>query len=309
VEVEVELRRGLFVGAALIACLELNLSGALMQAQIATDTVPEWQKAAGGKMVFEVASIKTADPEKFTPPTFPLNSDDFFGVTNPHGRFVAQFPVSAYIGFAYKLRPSREQSAVYARLPKWVSTDQYAINAQAEGSPTKDQMRLMMQSLLADRFKLTVHLERQEAQVIALVLDKPGKTGAKLYPHSDGPPCDVSDLPSDFFPATCDQVWAIDKPNSQILMGGRNMTMDQIAANFSPLSAYFAQSVVNQTGLEGRFDFTIQWTRESNNTALPDPLATTLREAMQDQLGLKLKSTKASIDILVVDHIERPTEN
>jgi uncharacterized protein (TIGR03435 family) len=295
--------------AGFAALTALILSGAPIRAQTTVDTVPEWQKAAGGKMSFEVASIKLADPEKFVPPTFPLNSDDFFGVTNPHGRFFAQFPLSVYVGFAYKLRPSREQSAMYDHLPKWLSTDRYAINAQAQGSPTKDQMRLMMQSLLADRFKLAVHFERQEAQVLALILDKPGKTGAKLYPHSDGPACDVSDLPTDFFPATCDQVWAIDKPNNQILMGGRNMTMDQIAANFSTLSGYFAQSVVNQTGVEGRFDFTIQWTRESNNTAPPDPLGTTLREAMQDQLGLKLKSTKASIDILVIDHAERPTEN
>jgi uncharacterized protein (TIGR03435 family) len=295
--------------AGISALTALILSGATMRAQTIVDTVPEWQKAAGGKMSFDVASIKLADPNKFTPPIFPINSDDDVGVMNPHGRFFAQFPLSVYVEFAYKLRPSREQTAIYGHLPKWISTDQYAINAQAEGNPTKDQMRLMMQSLLADRFKLAVHFERQEAQVLALVLDKPGKTGAKLHPHSDGPACDVVDLPADFFPATCDQVWAIDKPNNQILMGARNMTMDQIAAHFSALSAYFAQSVVNQTGLGGQFDFTIQWTRESNNTAPPDPSGTTLREALQDQLGLKLKSTMASIDVILVDHAERPTAN
>ena len=167
----------------------------------------------------------------------------------------------------------------------------------------------MMQSLLADRFKLAVHYERQEAPVLALILDKPGKTGPKLHPHSNGPACDVSELPADFFPAICDQVWAIDKPNNQILMGGRNMTMDQIAANFSALSSSFAQSVVNETGLDGRFDFTVQWTRPSNNTAPPDPQGTTLEEAMQDQLGLKVKFTRALVDGLVIDHIERPSEN
>jgi uncharacterized protein (TIGR03435 family) len=283
--------------------------------------VPEWQKAAGGKLSFEVASIKEGNPDKFTPPNVPLGYSDFFGVANPHGRFVAQFPLEAYIAFAYKLWPSRElREAMLAHSPKWVSTDAYAINAQAEGSPTKDQMRLMIQSLLAERFKLAVHFERQDISVLALVLDKPGTTGAKLYPHAQGPPCDVLKPPtvqmtqtptSDaFLPAVnCDNVQAIDRPNNSVVMAGRNLSLDQIAATLSQLSGYFAQPVVDQTGLGGRFDFTLEWTRESNNPVPPEPQGTTIQEALQDQLGLKLKSTKVSMETLVIDHVERPSDN
>ena len=70
----------------------------------------------------------------------------------------ADFPLQVHIEFAYKMMPSREQTeTMLAHLPKWVTTDRFIIQAKAEGNPTKDQMRLMMQSLLADRFKLAVH--------------------------------------------------------------------------------------------------------------------------------------------------------
>jgi hypothetical protein len=95
------------------------------------------------------------------------------------------------------------------------TSDQYAINANAAGDQTKDQMRLMMQSLLADRFKLAVHFERPEIPVLALVLDNPGKTAPNLNLHSNGPPCDVISV----FPIACHAINAIDKPNNSILMG------------------------------------------------------------------------------------------
>lgn len=317
-----KLRDGPLIGmtgiAGIAALIVLSLSGAIVQAQTAAETlstewhqVPGWQKAAGGKLSFEVASIKLADPEKFTPPNFALDFLDSFAGANPHGRFVAQFPLEAYVGFAYKLSPySREQKdAKLAHAPKWVSTDQYAINAQVEGDPTKDQMRLMMQSLLADRFKLAVHFERLEVPVLALVLDKPGKTGAKLSPHSSGLPCDVLQPPSDVFPPVCDAILAIGGPNNSILIGSRNVTMAQ-AASALTTAGRLARPVVDQTGLVGRFDFTLEWIRESNDAAPADlQEGTNFQEALQEQLGLKLKSTKVSLDTLVIDHVERPSEN
>ena len=79
-----------------------------------------------------------------------------------------------------------------ARLPKWVDTDLFEIDAKVAGNPTKDQMRLMMQSLLAERFHLAVHYETQDIPIYALTLMKPGTWGPKLIRHADGPPCDVS---------------------------------------------------------------------------------------------------------------------
>jgi bla regulator protein BlaR1 len=261
------------------------------------------------KPSFEVASIKLADPNKFTPPNFALDFNDLFSGANPHGRFFAEFPLAVYVEFAYKPWPSQElREAMLVHVPKWVSTHRYAINARAEGNPTKDQMRLMMQSLLADRFKLTAHFERREISVLALVLDKPGKTGVKLNPHSDDVPCDVSKLTSETLVPVCGHAERMPKPNNSLLMSGRDMTMNQIAATLSYLSADFSHPVVDQTGLDGRFDFTLEYTRESNNAALAD-LGTTIREAIQDQLGLKLKSTRVLMDTLVIDHVERPSEN
>jgi uncharacterized protein (TIGR03435 family) len=286
------------------ALTALILSGAPIRAQRTVSTVPEWQKIAGSQQSFEVASIKLADPNKFTPPNFALNSFDTFPPDpNPHGRLIAQFPLEIYIQFAYKLPayPRRQRDAMLAHAPKWVSTDWYAVNSEAEGNPTKDQMRLMLQSLLADRFKLAVHFEHQETRTLALVLDKPGKTGAKLYPHSNGPPCD---LPSDVF--ACNSIGGIFKPSNVIAFGGRDLTMAQIAAALSgPLGLTLELPLVDQTGLGGRFDFSVEFTRDP--TAPDDPTA--YLEALQDQLGLKLKATTALLDTLVIDHVERPTEN
>jgi hypothetical protein len=151
---------------------------------------PGWENASGGKMAFEVASIRVAKPGTFTPPNFALNIDDTS--IPPGGRFLADFPLESYIEFAYTIMPAREQEpAMLAGLPDWVKTDHFVIQAEAPGSPTKDQMGLMMQSLLAERFRLAVHFEMRTKPVLALVFAKPGKTGSRIQPHSQGLPCDA----------------------------------------------------------------------------------------------------------------------
>src|SRR5438045_115364 len=167
-----------------IAWMAIAPHAALAQAP----AIPDWQRAAGGKRAFEVASVKESQGP-FAPPSFPLDAGDAFRPTG--GLFHADFPVTVYVQFAYKFRFTPEQmQTVLARLPKWVATDRFSIQARAEGNPTKDQFRLMMQSLLAERFKLVLHFETQEAPVFALTLAKPGKLGPKLRPHADGPPCE-----------------------------------------------------------------------------------------------------------------------
>ena len=211
-----------------------------------------------------------------------------------------------------------------AHLPKWVATDYFEIHAKAEGNPTKDQMRLMMQSLLADRFKLAVHFETQQVPVFALVLEKPGRHRPKLRSHSDGPACDVHmPMPA---PGNSANMWRrvsarlrcvhakFPHANHEMLLGSRNTTMKLIADSLPSLGR-LGRPVVDQTGLSGRFDFTLQWTPEPNGPAQSgadaplDSPGTTFLEALKDQLGMKLKSTKAPMDVLVVDHVERPSEN
>jgi uncharacterized protein (TIGR03435 family) len=279
-----------------------------------------------GKMSFEVASIRQSKPGPSAPmPNFALdNGDSYAPFPDPRGRFTADFPLWVYIQFAYRLSLTPEQTdSMLAHLPKWAATDYFEIHAKAEGNPTKNQMRLMMQSLLADRFRLAVHFQTREVPVFALVLEKPGRTGPKLRPHSDGPPCDVhmpgpapgnSANMDGVFPRVCDAFIKIPVANHEMLLGSRNTTMKLIADSLSSVDR-LGRPVVDQTGLTGRFDFTLQWTPDSNgpaqsaaDTPLDSP-GTTFLEALKDQLGMKLKSTKAPMDVPVVDHVERPSEN
>ncbi len=270
----------------------------------------DWQTAAGGKMSFEVAAVK---PSKggFTPPSFPLDAGDAFNATG--GRFTADFPVWVYITFAYKLSLTPEQSqAMLEHLPKWVASDRFNLQAKSEANPTKDQMRLMMQSLLADRFQLAIHFETQQASIFALTLVKPGKLGPMLRPHADGPSCDTPD--PKVFPPRCDVYAMTMFPGKLPKVGSRNTTMDLLAAGLSGLGR-LGRPVVNQTGLGGRFDFTLEFMREPEGPAPAEPAVQpelqgpTFLEALREQLGLKLESAKGPVQILVVDHIDRPSEN
>lgn len=288
----------------------------------------DWQAAAGGRMAFEVASVK---PSKGGPvsPGFPLNAGDAYRPTG--GRFRADFPLWSYIQFAYKLWwPGDEQGREIERLPKWVTADRYAIEARAAGNPTKDQMRLMVQSLLAERFHLAAHFENREVPVFALTLVKAGKPGPNLRSHADGPPCGDFDSSANnpvsprvlsgdagavqTFPPFCDSPAVVKKANgTRLLLGYRNATMEMLASSLSGLVG-LGRPVVDRTGLSGRFDFTLEWAPDSpgpppSEPAAPEPMGPTALEALRDQLGLKVEGMKAPVRILVVDRVARPSEN
>jgi bla regulator protein BlaR1 len=300
--------------------------GQMDTAQVLSDQSPtetDWQKAAGGKMAFEVASVRQSQPGTFTPPSFPLSPDDSYRPNG--GLFSADFPLVVYIEFAYKLwLTAGERHSMLAHLPKWVSTDSFTIHARRPGNPTKDQMRLMVQSLLADRFQLAVHFETQQVPVLALTLAKPGKTGPRLRPHAEGPSCDAPGAPSpesastkrpEVFPHECSVYGLSRRPDHTLLAGSRNTTIDLLAASLASLPDGLDRPVVNRTGLTGKYDFTIEWTPDSNvsgaNAAEAQPAAqgTTFLEAVKEQLGLRLEPTKAPHDVLVIDHVEKPSEN
>jgi uncharacterized protein (TIGR03435 family) len=152
-------------------------------------------------MAFEVASVKPAKPGVPRKSPWTRTIYDRGDAKPPGGSFSASLPLGFYIFFAYKLA-AFEAMDMQAQLPKWAN-DAYAIDAKAEGIPRRIRCRLMMQSLLADRFKLRAHFETKEVPVVALTLVKPGKLGPKLLPHSEGPPCPDSfdDNPFPAFPA------------------------------------------------------------------------------------------------------------
>ena len=194
---------------------------------------------------FEVASIKPS--KTFHPPNFPLDPGDAYAAVG--GRFYADFPLIVYITFAYKLSLTRDQrDALTAALPKWAASDLFEIEARANGTPTKDQMRLMMQSLLAERFKLAVHFESRDMPLLALVLAKPGKLGPNLRPHEQGPACDSG---ADVFPRQCQVYARIRTAKGTVRDGSRNTTMEIFAGSLRELG----RPVVDRTGLHGKIRF------------------------------------------------------
>jgi bla regulator protein blaR1 len=246
---------------------------------MAQDHPGDWQAKAGGKMSFEVASVKPSKTPIFA--NFNLLSDD---AKAPGGRLTVGLWLAAYIRFAYKLAPYQFADAI-AHAPKWVATDIFEIDASAPGNPTKDQMRLMMQSLLADRFKLAVHFETRDVPVLALTQVKAGKLGPKLNPHSEGPACpDQAVQPSPLdtlasrdamlrdpkavFPPVCDIMTARGWPDGVMVVGSRNTTMVLVAeaiSNYGSLQGALDRPVLDQTGLDGRFDFALAFKQDESN--------------------------------------------
>jgi uncharacterized protein (TIGR03435 family) len=304
----------------------LLLSPALLTIGVTTaqSGAPDWQTAAGGKMAFEVASVKPTKKPRFPPTSFPLGT----GNAKPQGgRFSATLPLVLFVAFAYKL-PAAE---IGRPLPKGLSMDDlFEIEARAPGNPTKDQMRLMMQALLADRFKLRVHFETREGPVFALTLVKPGHTGPKLRPHADGPACpDSFDMNSmmtpprnvnEAFPSVCGVTQTTRTANATLL-GARDMTMGTFAEDIYGMGSLIGEvdkPVIDQTGLKGRYDFKLELpigtfsfsVAPPNPDAPPaDPKGTPFLNALREQLGLKLVSSKGPIRKLVIDHAEPPSGN
>lgn len=294
---------------AALLLLTLFAAPAILLAQKPEPPAPAWQKGAGPPITFEVASVRQ-DKGEFTPPSFALSSDDWF--RDPNGRFHADFGLPVYITFAYKvwLTPA-EEDAMLAKLPGWIKTDRFAIEATAPPHATKDQYRLMMQSLLADRFGLKLHFEQTEAPVLAMILAKPGKPGPRLIPHSQGQPCDEQPKP-DIYPKICYAYSAMPGQNGLWLNGSRATSMDLIAnfvGSMGGWSGELGRRVVDQTGLTGLWDFTLEAPPPQAPSPAQPSTGPTMLEALQDQLGIKLKPARATISLPVIDHLERPTEN
>lgn len=278
---------------------------------------------------FEVASVK---PTKSNDPpysNFPLGPGDVY-VPNG-GLFSAKnLPLVSYILFAYKVIGNQGQFLL-PQLPDWTKTEQFDIQAHAEGNPGKDDMRLLMRALLADRFKLAMHNETREVPVLAFVLSRPGKTGPNLQPHLDTAPCPTnaptqsqqatsqtpapSQTVAGGFPALCNGIFGMpsNTPGNQRL-GGRNLTLKFIADSLS-FGANLGRPMIDKTGLTGTFDFTLEFAIENGLLPVPgadpppDGSGPSLQEALQEQLGIKLQSDKASMSVYVLDHIEHPSEN
>jgi bla regulator protein blaR1 len=181
--------------------------------------------------------------------------------------------------------------------PDWIDSDadRYEIQAKIDNAifaemqkmPVKEQGRqinLMQQALLADRFNLKVHFETRDLPVYALVVAKGGPKMAEAKPD------EVSRLTG-----------TGDGQNN--VLEGQALTMTQLVR--SPLLRPDARMVVDQTGLTGKYDFTLR----SATGMDPSADGPSLFSAVEQQLGLKLVSTKARVEVIVVDHMDRPGDN
>jgi uncharacterized protein (TIGR03435 family) len=226
--------------------------------------------------------------------------------------------------FAYKMT-DHQVDAMMKQLPAWATEQRYDIEAKTEKQDaTKDEMRLMMQSLLAERTKLTVHLTTEQVPVYALTLARPGRLGPKLRQHpSDDPACSA-DLPrpdampskqqvtADGFPVICGGLAAM--PGSApglIALGYRNAALSLIALQMTGFGG-LDRPVMDQTGLTGKFDLALEFAPERSPESAgtdADLGGPTFRQALADQTGLKLVAQKGSVTSIVVDHLERPSAN
>jgi len=276
---------------------------------------------------FEVASVKSNQTEAPATTLFPLGPGDAYAANG--GRFRAtNQPLITYLRFAYRLGP-----ADLLDLPRWVYNERFDIEARANGEPTKDQMRVMMRSLLKDRFKLVVHTEQQTQSIFDLELAKPGRIGPQLRAHRTDDACaspiepQLTTLspsqparrsPSIFQLPTlpCGSVGfvTIGTPaGDRVRIVGNGEPMDRIAEALKSSATGIERHIRDRTGLSGTFDLSLEWSLMSDAVQAPitlqDDTPPRFLEALRTQLGLTLSATKGPVDILVVDHVERPADN
>lgn len=255
-----------------------------------------------------MASVKRNTSGDQPSSRFPLGPGDayvngsLFSATNQ--------PLINYIRFAFK----RSQGELL-RLPSWVYDERFDIQARAAGEPTKDDMRRMMGALLAARFNLAWHVEQREESVLELVLTKPGELGPQLTRHATGQPCgpDATHPRDPTFaaiPCGAGLVSATSPGRSRI--SGRAEPIAKLAGLLSNNSfAEVDRVVLDRTGLIGAFDFTVEWapsvrSAEPLSRPLGDDAGPPLDVALRRQLGLTLRPTRAPVDVLVIDRVERP---
>lgn len=224
--------------------------------------------ACGQTARFDVASVKPSEPGSQV-------SNSLYA-DRSGGLHVENYALRGIILFAYDLRDFALVGA-----PSWIDAARYDIVAKTDAGPTgDDQFRERVRSLLASRFGLVVHRETRQLTSYELTVSK---GGSKLK--------------------------AVATPGEQLgFRGGIGhnrgyaITMPMFAKELERL---MGRPVSDKTGLEGKYDYVLEWTADSDITGTGPTIFT----ALQEQLGLRLESVKAPADVLVIDRIERPSEN
>jgi uncharacterized protein (TIGR03435 family) len=252
--------------------------------EIPTPPPPIKAMAADAKPSFDVVTVKPSKPDQ-PGKMFRVEGRRFTTLNTTLGDM---------IGFAYGIHPKQLVNA-----PAWVTTDKFDLagTPDIEGAPNDSQWKLMLQKMLADRFGLKFHNDTRDLSAYALTV---AKTGPKLE-KSQGDP---NGLPG---------LWFSQLGNLHVT----NATM----TDFTHLmqEAVLDRPVVDQTNLQGRWNFNLKWTPDESQFVgagikitppkdeadAPPPLFT----AVQEEVGLKLDATRTSVPVFVVDHVEKPSEN
>ncbi len=237
----------------------------------------------------------------------------------PGGRFVVKNgTLKLLIELAYDVRDFQITGG-----PSWINSDKYDIEAtgaetahkegkeetEEERKADLDRHRQMIQSLLADRFKLKLHKESKETQIYALVVAK-GGLKIKELPH-EAPPAEPQAMPDKPDPAH--------PPRGMMRMGPGELTAHGGKIGFltDALSNVTGRKVVDETGLKGDYDFDLKWTPDEVHGpgdaggagSSGDSSGPSVFTALQEQLGLKLESKKGRVDLLVIDQAEKASQN
>ncbi len=235
---------------------------------------------------FEVADVKV------NPSGEPRMSVDFL----PGGRLsMVNVPMRVLVMFAYHLRADAISGA-----PSWFASDRFDVVAKAPGQAAPDDLRRMLQTLLAERFHLVIHKDRKPMPAYALIV---GKSGPKLQASAAAAPATQRCAPGEASP------------------GRKHMDCHVSTANLADwlqemATADFPVPVVDQTGLTGVFDFQLEWAPSTRSAAPPsgdaaplEPAGPSIFDAVET-LGLKLESRKLPLPVVVIDSVDRkPAEN
>jgi uncharacterized protein (TIGR03435 family) len=273
-----------------------------MAALAALTRVPVRAQSDAKPLSFDVASVKP-------------NRSGGNSVTPPgHDMYLAEnFSLGMLIRNAYQLSSASEMSGG----PSWIESERFDVKAKYNDGASAEQRQTMLRTLLAERFALKVHIEQRELRGYTLLVARSdGRLGPRLVPSTRDcaaeppitrqalieaqdtfvPPCGMGLTGPHYFAATA-------------------KTISSLAVLLSRLGDV-NRPVVDETGLSGNFDFDLTWTPIPNQIPVqplgapgPDAYGPTIFTALEEQLGLALKAADGPWDVLVIDHIERPTED
>jgi uncharacterized protein (TIGR03435 family) len=242
---------------------------------------------AAAKLTFDVASIKEWGNGQMP------NATGMLGIQFTGERVLARCTsLNALLFYAYHLTLAVPVTGV----PAWGKAgcggtyeNTFAIEATVPAGTTDEQSRQMMQTLLADRFKLAAHWEKKDMPIFALIIDKGGFKLQPSDPAKDEPrkPGSIGCPPED--------------PPCHNLAGGSGAISE--LASF--LSLFAGRPVIDQTGLTGNYNIDLKW---AGDTTTDSPLPS-LPAALHEKFGFELKSQTGPVNVLVIDHVEKPTPN